>query len=314
MEIVVLDGTEYMKASVAAKEFKYTSDYIGQLCRAKKIDAKLVGRTWFVNPTSVAEHKANKYSSMRADDEREEKNSTDIASKIKDVSPVLKSKTAKSLPTNSSTYDASRVLRVNYESDEESLIPKINKRQEGEGKTIRVKAYGAKNLNVTGGVAQNTTNYTADELPNVALSGKLSISSYPDEEVEIEEGSKEVTPIENRPKNKQFSVKRDDTKVIKTEEKARVNQTTHSNRLNLKKKPINKPQELKFSPTSVADSVAKPVSISAGVLASPLIASILAILCVGLLFSASSNAIVTSNSYQGGVTLQVANLLEILTQ
>ncbi|MFW6210402.1 MAG: hypothetical protein ACOC4E_02855 [Patescibacteria group bacterium] len=61
MDTVVLDGVQYLKVAVAAKQFDYTPDYLGQLCRAGKLDARLVGRTWFVNPESVAEHKAGTY-------------------------------------------------------------------------------------------------------------------------------------------------------------------------------------------------------------------------------------------------------------
>lgn len=61
MDTVVLDGVQYLKVAVAAKQFDYTPDYLGQLCRAGKLDARLVGRTWFVNPDSVAAHKSNTY-------------------------------------------------------------------------------------------------------------------------------------------------------------------------------------------------------------------------------------------------------------
>jgi len=42
MDKVVFDKKEYTKASIAAKQFKYTSDYVGQLCRLEKVDARLV--------------------------------------------------------------------------------------------------------------------------------------------------------------------------------------------------------------------------------------------------------------------------------
>lgn len=37
MDKVTFDKVEYVKATVAAKSFRYSSDYIGQLCRAKKL-------------------------------------------------------------------------------------------------------------------------------------------------------------------------------------------------------------------------------------------------------------------------------------
>ena len=84
MDKVTFEGVEYVKASALAKQFKYTSDYIGQLCRAKKVDARLVGRTWFVNPESVIEHKQGKYKKTASDSSFEISiTTTDTTSKIK---------------------------------------------------------------------------------------------------------------------------------------------------------------------------------------------------------------------------------------
>ncbi|MSR87944.1 MAG: hypothetical protein EXS69_02155, partial [Candidatus Zambryskibacteria bacterium] len=54
------DGEEYISASRAAEKVGYSSDYIGQLCRAKKIPGQLVGRTWYIDLNSLVEHKKNK--------------------------------------------------------------------------------------------------------------------------------------------------------------------------------------------------------------------------------------------------------------
>lgn len=61
MTTVTVDGVVYEKASTLAKRFKYTTDYIGQLCRAKKVDAQLIGRSWYVNPESLESHKESRY-------------------------------------------------------------------------------------------------------------------------------------------------------------------------------------------------------------------------------------------------------------
>ena len=54
------DGKEYISASRAAKKIGYASDYIGQLCRAKKVPGQLIGRTWYVDFASLTEHKKNR--------------------------------------------------------------------------------------------------------------------------------------------------------------------------------------------------------------------------------------------------------------
>ena len=63
METVTLDGVEYTKATTAAKQHGYTSDYVGQLCRAGKVDAQLVGRSWYVNIESLLTHRKGRYRS-----------------------------------------------------------------------------------------------------------------------------------------------------------------------------------------------------------------------------------------------------------
>ena len=65
MKSLILDGKEYIKASKAAKDHGYTSDYIGQLCRAEKIEAELVGRTWYVNLDSLLKHRKTRYRSSQ---------------------------------------------------------------------------------------------------------------------------------------------------------------------------------------------------------------------------------------------------------
>jgi len=57
MEHLDIGEKRYIKVSSAARETGYTTDYIGQLCRAKKIDAKLVGRTWYVAYDELLAHR-----------------------------------------------------------------------------------------------------------------------------------------------------------------------------------------------------------------------------------------------------------------
>jgi len=65
MNTIEIKGIEYVKASVIAENFGYTTDYVGQLCRGEKVDATLVGRTWYVNPDSIHDHKSTRYRSYK---------------------------------------------------------------------------------------------------------------------------------------------------------------------------------------------------------------------------------------------------------
>ena len=55
-EIVNADTSKRLSSKHAALFSGYSSDYIGQLCRSKKIDGVLVGKTWFVTETSLKDH------------------------------------------------------------------------------------------------------------------------------------------------------------------------------------------------------------------------------------------------------------------
>ena len=66
MEEISVNGETYVKASVLAKNFGYTADYIGQLCRSGQVKATLVGRSWYVNEDSVREHRKGRYRSNSA--------------------------------------------------------------------------------------------------------------------------------------------------------------------------------------------------------------------------------------------------------
>lgn len=57
MEKVTLDGITYERSAAVAKRFGYTADYLGQLSRSGKVRAQLVGRSWYVDSTSVAAYK-----------------------------------------------------------------------------------------------------------------------------------------------------------------------------------------------------------------------------------------------------------------
>src|SRR3989344_1690983 len=50
------DGEKYISSKQAAEIAHYTSDYIGQLCRGKKIKARRIGRDWFVSEESLLEY------------------------------------------------------------------------------------------------------------------------------------------------------------------------------------------------------------------------------------------------------------------
>mgnify|MGYP000017620340 CR=1 FL=1 len=65
MHTLTLDGEEYVRASDAAKAIGYTSDHVGQLCRSGAIDAKMVGRAWYVKEDELRTHRVEKKRAAR---------------------------------------------------------------------------------------------------------------------------------------------------------------------------------------------------------------------------------------------------------
>lgn len=55
-EITIGDKT-YVSSKRAAKITGYAKDYVGQLCREGRVEAKLVGRNWYVLESSIREHR-----------------------------------------------------------------------------------------------------------------------------------------------------------------------------------------------------------------------------------------------------------------
>ena len=53
----MISGKIYISAKRGADVTGYTRDYIGQLCRAKKVEATMIGKTWFVSEDSLSTHK-----------------------------------------------------------------------------------------------------------------------------------------------------------------------------------------------------------------------------------------------------------------
>jgi hypothetical protein len=56
-ESIEIDGKEYISSKRAAKLVGYTKDYVGQLARGGHLEARLIGRSWFVTEGSIRAHK-----------------------------------------------------------------------------------------------------------------------------------------------------------------------------------------------------------------------------------------------------------------
>ncbi len=180
MEVISIDGVEYVRASVLARRHRYTSDYIGQLCRSGKVEAKLVGRTWYVNPESVDGHKNGRYQKSSSTEKTSTINIKKESSRI-NVSAVPRGDTFKTIKRLSS--DAPQYLRriewkpVKYEFDNSELLPPL--KSEPVSVAIPVDIAGAEKVTIR--KTSTITRLEAEPLPEVMLQGTLKINSVDDD-------------------------------------------------------------------------------------------------------------------------------------
>jgi len=188
-------GKEYIRASEVAKKFRYTQDYVGQLCRSKKVEARRVGRVWYVEPFSVSAYRQTKHQSMKKTSEAkgsvtlktsEDKNSSSQASRpsnvrkkpSKAVEPVLRSKTARL--ASGKTKKAKTIPKTSYDSDEEVLVPiinstrKKNNKKAAPKKTVRIEQQHVHRVSIVSETKKGT-NFSPEKLPEISLSGKLKV-------------------------------------------------------------------------------------------------------------------------------------------
>lgn len=115
MEHISINGEKFVKASSIARELGYTADYVGQLCRGEKVEAQLVGRSWFVSEEGLRAHKRDRYRST--------------ASKSKEALRETKSEiNTPSLRAPSHFYKGVTSSSVNYETDQEDLLPTVQEK------------------------------------------------------------------------------------------------------------------------------------------------------------------------------------------
>jgi hypothetical protein len=186
MKEVVLDGVAYTKAAVVAKEFGYTTDYVGQLCRTKKVDARLVGRSWYVNRDSLQTHRQQRYTATHHSRHTTAEQSTPGAhAQSTDMSkkqylrrvppPNARRRTFTAVP--SAADGTVKHVSVHYEPDEHSLLPRMT--ASPKVTLLKVDMADAKPLKIHSG-STNVTLLEPNELPDVALSGTIKVAEIPD--------------------------------------------------------------------------------------------------------------------------------------
>jgi hypothetical protein len=133
---IILEGKIYISAKRAAKIINYAQDYIGQLCRANKLECKMIGRAWFVTEESLIAHREN---SIDSTEERALKIIKDNDLKTREtIKTTLESEknAPHNLPALIPVFPILSPLQIpmisgvslKYESEKKSLLPELNKK------------------------------------------------------------------------------------------------------------------------------------------------------------------------------------------
>ncbi|OGG61642.1 hypothetical protein A3C87_04140 [Candidatus Kaiserbacteria bacterium RIFCSPHIGHO2_02_FULL_49_34] len=109
MEVLTINGKQFVKASNVAKEFGYAPDYVGQLARSGAVQAQRVGRAWYVDRDEVAAHKKEKRRSVAA------RARAGLVERVRVVEHAQE--TARSVP------------KISYHDDDAPLMPKITRHE-----------------------------------------------------------------------------------------------------------------------------------------------------------------------------------------
>ena len=192
METISHEGKVFTKATVLAKKYRYTTDYIGQLCRAGKVESQLIGRAWFVTEESLNELKSKRYSSTRTPEIIINESVYSVKNPVKfvprSITPVLSKTTHRSLLTEQHVeihHEKNATTKIaTYHQDLEVLEP-IARAKEPQfkesknGSKVEIKSEAPKNIPIIlGEKAKHTLIF--EPLPEVSLQGNLAIESLDD--------------------------------------------------------------------------------------------------------------------------------------
>lgn len=99
MDELIIGEKTYLSSKRAAKITGYAKDYVGQLCREGRVEARLVGRNWYVLESSIREHRFG------------------VAEDVQEVEPVIE---APKEEVPAITWSAPR-----YEVEEPKVVPAL---------------------------------------------------------------------------------------------------------------------------------------------------------------------------------------------
>ena len=180
MNTITIDSRKYVKATDIARELGYTADYVGQLCRARKVDAQLVGRSWYVSEDSIREHKQTRYRSTKKTSREtitQSLEARDVDSKHSSSAPLIAHKDHTQLSGENLYTPAPSSKESYYFADEAPLSPEgTSKIKTGR---LPVSFGDAHKVEITS--SSGKYDFNLADNPELRFSGSLSISEVEDQ-------------------------------------------------------------------------------------------------------------------------------------
>jgi len=161
MDEILIEEKKYISSKRAAKITGYAKDYIGQLCREGRVQARLIGRSWYVLEAAIQDHRFG--------------------------NPEIELS-----PPPISTWEAPR-----YEASSEELLPALNRLKNTETPAdTEASTNNQENVQETSQHLQDSWREWFDHVAeDTDVSGDIVASAISDEETEVKES--EEPEIEN---------------------------------------------------------------------------------------------------------------------
>ena len=125
MEELTLEGKRYISSKRAAEVSGYTKDYVGQLARAGALDAKMVGRSWYIEGDAIENHKKLYQGKPVVDQSIDQPTEEGIL----DDSFALEKPEHKDQPNCINHSSLNELFMLKYESDTRPLIPETSTKE-----------------------------------------------------------------------------------------------------------------------------------------------------------------------------------------
>lgn len=150
MDELTIEGKTYISSKRAAAVTGYAKDYIGQLCREGRVEARLVGRSWYVLESSLRKHRFDEEGTEQPAEEEAVVEAPVESTKPEVVAEVEEAQEVAELPVEEEPIEESiRDEKTNieavweaptYTSEEVTLMPEVEQPKEITIETQEVEA------------------------------------------------------------------------------------------------------------------------------------------------------------------------------